>query len=125
MLIVIVFQSQVAPDLFVLDFCIFSSGLPWWLSDKESNCQCRKHRFDPWVGKIHWRRKCTPVFMPGKSLGQRSSAVYSPWDHRRVRHNLVTKTATKIIFFIPLGPTQTLGQDCCVLIYYKLNCATP
>ena len=45
--------------------------------------------------------------------------------HRRVRHNLVTKTATKIIFFIPLGPTQTLGQGCCVLIYYRLNCVTP
>jgi len=22
-------------------------GLPWWLSDKESACQCRRHRFDP------------------------------------------------------------------------------
>ena len=27
-------------------------GLPWWLSDKESACQCRRHRFDPWSGKI-------------------------------------------------------------------------
>jgi len=26
--------------------------LPWWLSGKESTCQCRKHRFDPWSGKI-------------------------------------------------------------------------
>ena len=32
-------------------------GLPWWLSDKESACQCRRHRFDPWVRKIPWRRK--------------------------------------------------------------------
>ena len=23
------------------------SGLPWWLSGKESTCQCRRHRFDP------------------------------------------------------------------------------
>ena len=22
-------------------------GLPWWLSDKESSCQCRRHGFDP------------------------------------------------------------------------------
>ena len=22
-------------------------GLPWWLSGKESACQCRRHRFDP------------------------------------------------------------------------------
>ena len=27
-------------------------GLPWWVSDKESACQCRRLRFDPWVGKI-------------------------------------------------------------------------
>ena len=35
-------------------------GLPWWLSGKEYACQCRRHRrrgFDPWVGKIPWRRK--------------------------------------------------------------------
>ena len=24
---------------------------------KESSCQCRKQRYDPWVGKIPWRRK--------------------------------------------------------------------
>ena len=28
------------------------TGLPWWLSGKESTCQCRRHRFDPWSGKI-------------------------------------------------------------------------
>ena len=27
-------------------------GLPWWLSGKESTCQCRRHRFDLWVTKI-------------------------------------------------------------------------
>ena len=29
-----------------------SLRLPRWLSGKESTCQCRKLRFDPWVGKI-------------------------------------------------------------------------
>ena len=35
---------------------------------------------DPWLGKISWRRKWqpTPVFLPGKSLGQRSLAGDSP-----------------------------------------------
>ena len=43
------------------------------LSGKESTCQCRKYWFDPWVGRIPWRRKWqpTPAFLPGKSLGQR------------------------------------------------------
>ena len=28
------------------------SGFPWWSSGWESACQCRGHRFDPWLGKI-------------------------------------------------------------------------
>ena len=37
--------------------------------------------FDPWVKKMPWRRKWqpTPVFLPGKSHGQKSLAGYSPW----------------------------------------------
>ena len=27
-------------------------GLPWWLSGRESTCQCRRHGFDPWSRKI-------------------------------------------------------------------------
>ena len=36
--------------------------------------------FGPWVSKIPWRRKWqpTPVFLPGKSHGQRSLTGYSP-----------------------------------------------
>ena len=36
--------------------------------------------FDPWVGKIPWRRKWQPppVLLPGESHGQRSLANYSP-----------------------------------------------
>ena len=29
-----------------------AQGLPWWLGGKESTCQCRRHRFHPWTGKI-------------------------------------------------------------------------
>ena len=28
------------------------SGLPWWLSGKESACQCRRHEFNPQSEKI-------------------------------------------------------------------------
>ena len=40
--------------------------------------------FDPWVGKIPWRRawQPTPVFLPGESHGWRSPAGYGPW-HRK------------------------------------------
>ena len=64
-----------------LDQCFH---LSWWLSSKESAYQCRERRFNPWVGKIPWRRKWqpTPVFLPGKSHGQRSLAGFSPWGRK-------------------------------------------
>ena len=39
--------------------------------------------FDPWVGKIPWRREWhpTPVFLPGQSYGQRILAGYSTQGH--------------------------------------------
>jgi len=41
--------------------------------------QCRRYGFDPWVGKIPWRRKRlpTPVFWPREFHG-----LYSPWGHK-------------------------------------------
>ena len=40
--------------------------------------------FDPWVGKIPWRRKwqLTPESLPGKSHGQRSLVGCSPWGRK-------------------------------------------
>ena len=71
----------------------YDAGAPWWLSGKESTCQCRRHRkhrkrkrfrFDPWVRKFPWSRKWqpTPVFLPEKFQGQRSLAGYSPWGSK-------------------------------------------
>jgi len=49
--------------------------LPWQLSGKESACQCRRcrrHRFNPWVGKITWKRiwQPIPVLLPWKSMNR-------------------------------------------------------
>ena len=49
----------------------------------EPTCQCsrcKRHRFDPWVGKIHWSRKwkSTPVFLPGKFQGHDWALTHSP-----------------------------------------------
>ena len=43
-------------------------------------------RVDPWVGKIPSRRawQPTPVFLPGKSHGQKNLAGYSPWGHKEL-----------------------------------------
>ena len=40
--------------------------------------------FNPWIGKIFWKRKWqpTPVLLPGKFHGLRSLVGYSPWGHK-------------------------------------------
>ena len=56
--------------------------------------QCRRPKFDPWVGKIPWRRKLqpTPVFLPGEFHGQRNG--YCPWS--RIESDVVEQlTHTK------------------------------
>ena len=47
--------------------------------------------FDPWVGKIPWRRGWQPtlVFLTAKSQGQRS--LVGSMGSQRVRHDQVTK----------------------------------
>ena len=61
-------------------------GLPWWLRWLSVCLQCGRPGFDPWVGKIPWRRKwqSTPVLLPGKSHGQRSLVGYSPWGRKEL-----------------------------------------
>ena len=46
----------------------------------------RKPGFDPWVGKIPWRREWqpTPVLLPGESHGLRSLVGYSPWGRKEL-----------------------------------------
>ena len=67
-----------------LTHCMVKRWLPWWFSGKESACQCRSFRFNPWVSKIPWRRKWqpTPVFLPWKSHGQRSPVGFGPWSQK-------------------------------------------
>ena len=59
-------------------------GFPGGANGKEPACQCRRCGFDPWAGKIPWRRalQSTPVLLPGESHGQRILASYSPWGHK-------------------------------------------
>ena len=87
---------------FFTSFAVISSyeRLLWLLSGKESACQCKRCRFDPWrqrldlwVRKTPWSRKWqpTPVSLSGKSCGQRCLVGYSLGGSKRVRHDLVTK----------------------------------
>ena len=62
------------------------ADFPWWLSSKNPPAVWRSG-FNPGAGKIPRRRKWhpTPVFLPGKSHGQRSLEGNSPWgEHTQV-----------------------------------------
>ena len=55
-----------------------------WEESVSQHRRCKRHGFDPWLGKNPWGRKWqpTPVFLPGKFCGQRSLAGYSPWGRK-------------------------------------------
>ena len=100
--------------------------LPRWLSGKEATCQfrkCRRHEFDPWVGKAPWRRKWqpSPVFLPGESHGQRSLAGYSPQGHKSWTRlsNWTTTTAytPKIGFPWRLGRVSHASWYLCGILW--------
>ena len=69
----------------IFGYLLGYSGLSWWLRWERICPQSRRPRFDPSVGKISWRREWqpNPVFLPGKSHGQRSQACSSPWGHKK------------------------------------------
>ena len=49
-------------------------GLPWWFSWDTIRLQCRRPGFEPWFGKIPWKRawQPTPVSWPGEAQGRSS-----------------------------------------------------
>ena len=64
-------------------------GFPGGSDGKESACNAGDlgsiPRFNPWKGKIPWRRtwQSTPVFLPRESHGQRRLVGYSPWGPKQ------------------------------------------
>ena len=94
----------------------------------ETACWCRRHRFHPWVRKIPWRRKQqpTPVFLPGKSHGQRSPVGYGvakswtwvrdwahthkhilQWKSKIKLKNIQKEKHSKFFFFFYLGKLES------------------
>ena len=65
---------------------------PGSTSGKEPACQCRRHKrfgFDPWVGKIPWRKtwQPTPVFWPGESPWTEEPGRLQSMGSLRVGHD--------------------------------------
>ena len=73
--------------------------------------QCGRPGFDSWIGKIPCRRKWqpTPVFLPGKSHGQRSLAVYSPWGCKKSDTTEWLSNKANLVSDPPLSPITPLS----------------
>ena len=70
--------AYIRKDVIPNKVTLTGTGLPWWLSSKESACDAGD------LGSIPGRRQQlpTPVFLPGEFHRQRSQAGYSPQGHR-------------------------------------------
>ena len=72
-------------------------GFPGGSDSKESTCDwTRRLRFNPWVGKISWRRtwQPTPVFLPGESPQTKEPGGLLFTGLETVGHDWVTKHST-------------------------------
>ena len=101
-----------------------------WLGGQESACQCWRHAFRPWIGKIPWKRKWqpTPVFLPRKFHRQRNLAGHSLWGRKRAGHDLGTKQqkhqlysrpimfVSTDLYYIQLESKQVFWCDICILL---------
>ena len=65
------------------------NGIPWWLRWQRICLQFWKPGFDPWVGKIPWRKAWQPisVFLPGESPWTEESGELQSMGLQRVGHD--------------------------------------
>ena len=82
--------------LLILVFRWLNSGLPRWLSGKETVYSAGDLGLIPGLGRFPGEGNGNliqpdPIFLPGKSHGQRNLVGYSPWDCKSVGHHLLTK----------------------------------
>ena len=76
----------------------------------------RRHRFEPWVGKIPWRkeRQPIPVFLPRKFHGQRSLVDYNPWGCKE--SDITEHTCAVFPMTYDLGMDQHLAANSLLLL---------
>ena len=80
---------------------------------RQGICQCKRRRFDPWLGKILWSRKWQPtlLFLPGKFHGQMNLVVSSPWDCKEL--DTTERTAHRHQLTPPRSCTRSVLVNSC------------
>ena len=103
-------------------------GLPRWHSDKESTYQCRRCRFNPWVGKIPWKRKWQPipVFLPGKIPRTEKPGGLQNTGSQKVGQDLATEHYFQSRGFhphyLPKVPPNTITSQYHHLVGFQHRC---
>ena len=75
----------------------------------------KRLRFNPWVGKIPWRRKWQPasVFLPGESHEKRYLVGYTPWGGKE--SDMTEHTCTHSVWKATSVGGKSLFLDCLAL----------
>ena len=94
-------------------------GFPGGDSGKEPAYQGRKPWFDPWVGRIPWRRAWQPtsVFFPGESHGQRS--LEEPGGLQSIVSQRVSQDSSNLSNSHPCQSRSEYAWECpclCILV---------
>ena len=99
---------------------LVEENVGWWMTGADNVLMTTMHQtfftsacgFHPRVGKIPLEEVIAtiPIFLPGKSHGQRSLVGYSPWGCR-VRHELETKQ-TKQKTSLKIALLKICGWTC-------------
>ena len=96
---------------------------------KNPPCQCRRPRFDPWVGKLPWRKEWqpTPVFLTGHFHGQRSfrAIVHRVPKCQTWLSNLTLSLLQHEFMNDTVNPTQVCTQERLKRVKGALQWQTP
>ena len=129
--LIINIYDSITAFLIVLD--LFSVGrdflgLPWWLRWLRIHLKLRRPTFDPWVGKIPWRRawQPTPVFWPGESPWTEKPGGLQSMGLQRAGQDWVTQHSTAQGFSsscflfreVPLAIVVKLVWWCWILLIF-------
>ena len=86
-------------------------GFPSGASGKEPACQCRRCKrrgFNPWVGKIPWRREPTPIFLSGESMDR---GAWRAMVHRVAKSQTLLKGLSTNAYQSPSGIQITWARN--------------
>ena len=96
-----------------------------WVNNPPAMQETQRCRFDPWVGKIPWRRAWQPtlVFLPGESHEQRSLVGYSPWVHKELDMIEVTEHCSVPKLYLTLCDPMDHSTSGSLVLHYLLKFA--